>query len=422
MSDFKEIVSEIESATGHTLSSFSTHPVSGGSINDSYKLSSDNHDYFIKLNKTSLVDMFEAEASGLIEFEKLNCVRVPKVICYGIGDDHSFIAMEYIELGNLDRKAGKLLGEQLAEIHHQSQPFFGWHRDNTIGSTPQHNDREHNWQTFWQRQRLDQQLTFAKRNGFAGSLAQKGNELIDKLPDFFADYTPNPCLLHGDLWGGNAAADTDGNPVIFDPATYYGDRETDIAMTELFGGFGSDFYDAYQASFPLDHGYKIRKTLYNLYHILNHLNLFGGGYLGQAETMIDQLLAEVIADMSAKDRFMVDSAGTHAYHVGEQSDPRSRQTAKTRGVDLSQIRARKVAAADFEHFDHVLAMDSDNYHNLMAICPNEYQHKVELFLDYAENEKETDVPDPYYGGPNGFEHVFDLVEEASKGLYHSIMK
>ncbi len=129
-----------------------------------------------------------------------------------------------------------------------------------------------------------------------------------------------------------------------------------------------------------------------------------------------------IQDMGAANRFLVDSAGTHAYHVGEPSDHRSQQTARSRGVDLSKIRARKVALLDFEHFDHILAMDSQNYQNLLNICPTEHQHKVELFLDYAPEHSERDVPDPYYGGKNGFEHVFDLVEDASKGFYNSVIK
>jgi len=131
---------------------------------------------------------------------------------------------------------------------------------------------------------------------------------------------------------------------------------------------------------------------------------------------------KVIDDKGAKHRFDVDSAGTHAYHVGEQSDPRSRQTAKARGIDLSSIRARKVSSSDFEYFDHILAMDSDNYHGLLAQSPSEYHHKIALFLDYAPECAERDVPDPYYGGENGFEHVFDLVEEASNGFYHSVIK
>jgi len=130
---------------------------------------------------------------------------------------------------------------------------------------------------------------------------------------------------------------------------------------------------------------------------------------------------KVISDMGTTEHFLVDSAGTHAYHIGEPSDSRSQQTARGRGIDLSRIRARKVSSTDFEYFDHILAMDKDNYHILMSASPSEHQHKVSLFLEYATDSKEQDVPDPYYGGPNGFEHVFDLVEEASKGFYQSIM-
>lgn len=129
---------------------------------------------------------------------------------------------------------------------------------------------------------------------------------------------------------------------------------------------------------------------------------------------------KVIQDKGTVNHFIVDSAGTHAYHVGEPSDKRSQQMARSRGIDLSKIRARKVMQSDFEHFDHILAMDSDNYHILIAESPEQYQHKIKLFLDYAPERKEIDVPDPYYGGQNGFAHVFDLVEDASKGFYDSV--
>jgi fructosamine-3-kinase len=237
--------------------------------------------------------MFDAEAQGLREMAAINAVRVPEVICYGQADGHSYLVLEYIALGGLRGKASALLGQQLAKMHRATQPYFGWHIDNTIGSTPQINERSHDWLQFWQQQRLGQQLSFAANNGFGGRLQQRGEKLLADLPALLDGYEPQASLLHGDLWGGNAAADDRGNPVIFDPACYYGDRETDLAMTELFGGFGSDFFAAYQAEYPLDSGYQLRKTLYNLYHILNHLNLFGGGYLGQAESMIDRLLAEI---------------------------------------------------------------------------------------------------------------------------------
>ena len=165
--------------------------------------------------------------------------------------------------------------------------------ENTIGSTPQHNNRHDDWVEFWRQERLGRQLQFAAGNGYGGVLQSQGEKLLERFQGFFQDYQPQASLLHGDLWGGNAAADGRGNPVMFDPACYFGDRETDIAMTELFGGFGAEFYAAYQAEYPLDAGYKVRKTLYNLYHILNHLNLFGRAYLAQANNMIEGLLAEL---------------------------------------------------------------------------------------------------------------------------------
>lgn len=293
MTNLDAIVRDIEAATGDNLKNYRLSSVGGGGINTAYHLQTVEQSYFIKLNRPQLLAMFEAEARGLEEMRALNCVRIPQVICYGQADGHSYLALEYIEIGSLRGQASKLLGTQLAKLHQYPQAFYGWHIDNTIGSTPQHNDRQHDWLTFWQQQRLGKQLKFAAKNGFTGALQDKGQQLLENLHIFFDNYSPAPALLHGDLWGGNAAADPQGNPVIFDPACYYGDREADIAMTELFSGFGSDFYAAYQAQYPLDPGYKIRKTLYNLYHIINHLNVFGSGYLGQSENMIDQLLAEI---------------------------------------------------------------------------------------------------------------------------------
>jgi fructosamine-3-kinase len=136
-------------------------------------------------------------------------------------------------------------------------------------------------------------LALAGRNNAPAKMVDRGQHLLELLPALFSDYHPRPSLLHGDLWGGNWEADGDGSPVIFDPAVYFGDREADIAMTELFGGFDRRFYQAYESAWPLDPGYRIRKQLYNLYHILNHFNLFGGGYARQAEGMIESLLAQL---------------------------------------------------------------------------------------------------------------------------------
>ena len=181
------------------------------------------------------------------------------------------------------------LGEQLAQLHRTTKDRFGWHRDNTIGLTPQHNDWSDDWVAFYREHRLGFQLRLAAEHGFTGQLQEKGAQLLKRLPVYFDDHRPRPSLLHGDLWGGNWAS-CDGEPVIFDPAVYYGDPETDLAMTRLFGGFGTAFYEAYEANAPLADGHRERCDLYQLYHVLNHLNLFGSAYLGRAQDLIRKLL------------------------------------------------------------------------------------------------------------------------------------
>lgn len=287
------LIQHLQQVTGKDLQHHRLTSVGGGDINAAYQLQTEQLSWFIKLNRASLLPMFAAEAAGLQALDALQQLRIPKVVLYGEYDTQAYLILEYIQLRALRGDSNILLGQQLACLHQQPQDFFGWPIDNTIGSTPQHNDRHHDWPTFWQQQRLGKQLQFAADNGFTGRLQTQGLKLVAHVPDFFSTYQPQPALLHGDLWAGNAASDDQGNPVIFDPACYYGDRETDIAMTELFGGFGREFYTAYQNEYPLDSGYKTRKTLYNLYHILNHLNLFGSGYLSQANNMIEQLLSEL---------------------------------------------------------------------------------------------------------------------------------
>lgn len=293
MADLAAIITEIELATGDNCQPFDSHSIGGGCINSAYRLETPAGQFFVKVNRPQLSDMFAAEAQGLQEMAAIGAVKVPAVICYGRTVSDSFLVLEYINLGSLRGPATRLLGEQLAQLHAVAQPYFGWSMDNTIGSTPQPNERRDNWVDFYQQQRLAHQYDLAARRGFAGSLRKNGERLVEQVPAFFSDYSPQPSLLHGDLWGGNAGADDQGRPVIFDPACYYGDAEADLAMTELFGSYGNDFYAAYRNIRPIDSGYRVRKTLYNLYHILNHLNLFGGGYLGQAEAMTNQLLSEV---------------------------------------------------------------------------------------------------------------------------------
>lgn len=292
MPNWEAIGSHIGQALGEPFNAIQPRAIGGGCINSSYVLGDDNRQVFVKLNHKSLLGMFEAEAEGLTEIARSQSIKVPAPICCGTAGADAYLVLEYLTLGGGDTRSAEQLGKDLARMHLSTQARFGWHRDNTIGSTPQINEACDDWATFWQHHRLGYQLTLAIRNGAGGELQRRGDQLLDCIGDFFSSYQPLPSLLHGDLWSGNSAVTATGQPVIFDPAVYFGDRETDLAMTELFGGFPAVFYAAYQEAYPLDPGYATRKILYNLYHVLNHFNLFGGGYLRQALDMTNRLLSE----------------------------------------------------------------------------------------------------------------------------------
>lgn len=310
----------IRDATQRPFSARDATPVGGGSINEAYRMEgTDGSRYFLKLNDARHLPMFAAEAQGLNAIAATNALRVPQPVAHGSADAHSFLVLEHLELGS--RGDARLLGEQLAALHRctsdkaipspnkslaatsplpcrerervETSSRFGFSQDNFIGTTPQPNGWKDNWMDFWRERRLGFQLRLAAQNGCSGQLQTLGEKLLDALPAFFDGYAPQPALLHGDLWSGNHAFLADGTPVIFDTAPYYGDRECDLAMTELFGGYPADFYVAYRATYPLDAGYAVRRDLYNLYHILNHANLFGGGYARQAEGVVQRLLALV---------------------------------------------------------------------------------------------------------------------------------
>lgn len=291
MSLWQSIEESIYQATDEMFSIKSRDSISGGCINEAYRIVGSNKNYFVKINQASNLAMFEAEFKGLEEMAKTRSVRVPAPVVVGKVAGQAYFVMEYIAMGG--GSSTIKFGEQLALMHRSSQEKFGWSQDNTIGSTKQVNTLCADWVNFWAKYRLNYQLTLAASKGCGSRLISLGEELIERVPDFFSNYQPEVSLLHGDLWGGNFSTDTNGNPVIYDPATYFGDRETDIAMTELFGGFGQDFFQSYNATWSLDDGYQSRRDLYNVYHILNHFVLFGGGYAHQAERMISSLLAEV---------------------------------------------------------------------------------------------------------------------------------
>ncbi len=289
MINWDAIAAAIGSATQSRFQIAHAAPVSGGCINQALHIESrDGAHYFVKLNSADKLPMFEAEQAGLTAISATQTVRVPRPIIHGADGKHAFLVLEYLDLHSNGNE--RLLGEQLAALHRTSAPRFGFTQDNTLGDTPQQNSWASDWTTFWGEHRLSFQLGLAARNGYSGSLQILGRRLLEKLPELLDGHNPAPSLLHGDLWGGNHAYTNDNAPVLFDPAPYYGDREADLAMTELFGGFGSEFYAAYRAAWPLDARYATRKILYNLYHVLNHANLFGGGYVQQAESMMQRLL------------------------------------------------------------------------------------------------------------------------------------
>ena len=292
MSPSDGVVAAIAAAEG--LEAMGRRPrwqaIGGGSINAAGRLAMAGRDFFVKLNDDDGLDMFEAEAAALGELAACRDLRVPAVVTLGRVDGRAFLALEYIALRPLGPSAGRRLGQGLAALHGLTAGAHGWWRDNTIGLTSQSNRRTADWRAFWRDERLAPQLAMARERGGGARLERLGERLLEALPALFEGHRPAPSLLHGDLWSGNAAADPEGRPVVFDPASYYGDRETDLAMSELFGGFPPDFLAAYDAAWPVDSGYARRRPLYQLYHVLNHYNLFGGGYLSQACSLIELLL------------------------------------------------------------------------------------------------------------------------------------
>jgi len=286
---FASIADHISQTLGRRFTPTDVQPCSGGCINQTWMLQGGTERFFVKLNVPQRQWMFDAERDGLDALAACNALRVPRPLCCGKDDERSWLVLEYLEFGSLP-DWGRF-GEGLARQHRCTSAAFGWHRDNVIGATPQLNAPLASWPEFFRRHRLAPQFELASRNGHT-ALQDRGTRLLERLDAFFAGDPPLPSLLHGDLWSGNAGFLGAGEPVIYDPAVYYGDREADLAMTELFGGFPAEFGAAYRAAWPLDAGYALRRRLYNLYHLLNHLNLFGPDYLARCRSEIDWLLAQ----------------------------------------------------------------------------------------------------------------------------------
>lgn len=278
------------------------HPVGGGDINASFRLNTSGGSFFVKQNSAGKPDMFHAEAAGLACLASFNQLRCPEPLVCGEYEGTCYLVMTFLPLAGAPND--ELLGKQLASLHHESATThlpadarsprppastpFGLQHDNYIGLTPQANRPAKHWLNFWIEQRLEPQLRLAIDNGYS-AVARSQTRLEKNTETLLRDHQPLASAVHGDLWSGNKGVCEDGNPAIFDPALYFGDREVDIALSRLFGGFGPGFYHQYNATWPLDADYEQREPLYNLYHLLNHLNLFGPGYLAACVNTMEKI-------------------------------------------------------------------------------------------------------------------------------------
>jgi fructosamine-3-kinase len=266
--------------------------VAGGDINQAARVETAQGVYFVKWHPASQPDMFVCEAKGLALLAAADAARVPAVVGKGRVPDSkaAFLILEWIERGNgKSNHAAATLGRQLAEQHHTRHARYGLDHDNYIGRLPQPNAYADSWVGFYATQRLGAQRDLAAQNGrLPAGRARRLDRVIASLDRWIDDAACQPSLLHGDLWGGNWLVSAAGEPVLIDPAVYYGDREADLAMTHLFGGFPQTFYDAYEEIFPLAPGHAEREPLYRLYYLLCHLNLFGEGYGGSVDAILSR--------------------------------------------------------------------------------------------------------------------------------------
>jgi len=263
--------------------------LSGGCINHAFKVDTSAGAYFIKYNPNQNLSMFESEAQGLTIFKQSNCIDIPNVIGFGKASEFAYLILEFIDSSTPSREYWKDFGEKLAQMHQTTNTYFGLTHSNFIGSLPQFNRPTSSWISFFIEQRLEIQFQMAVDSGkISKSFIPKMNDVYRKLPDLIPEGKPS--LLHGDLWSGNVMVNKNGEVILIDPAVYYGNREVELAFTTLFGGFDQTFYDSYIDHFPLLPAFEDRIDLYNLYPLLVHVNLFGGGYVNSVIQIVNRYL------------------------------------------------------------------------------------------------------------------------------------
>lgn len=256
-------------------------PVGGGCIAQACRVETDQGEYFLKWGSFEVARTFPAEAVGLRALRRAeSSLLIPEVVAWGEAGSNrpGFLLMEWIEPGQPGSRFWEYFGEALAQLHQYWGPRYGFEQDNFIGRMPQENTWEEDWPTFFWQHRLQPQVRWARQRRRWERSWDRWLERLEARLSELLPANPPASILHGDLWSGNFMVTVDGRAALIDPAVYYGDRETDLAMTELFGGFDARFYAAYRAAWPLAPGYEERRALYNLYHLINHLNLFGSGY------------------------------------------------------------------------------------------------------------------------------------------------
>lgn len=289
------VTSQIVDQFGNQYEKLKLRRSGAGCINETWEAYGDGlQSLFVKVGRQEAETMYQREMEGLALLAQADKLRIPQAYQVAANEDCAILLMEFIPLQPLRLNSEIALGEGLAQLHSMTAERFGLAEDNFIGRSRQVNGFADDWWSFYCEKRLAVQLDMASSNGMRGELQERIKRIIDVVPQFFSDHQPQASLLHGDLWNGNVSADSGGMPVIYDPAVYYGDAETDIAMSQMFQRLGNAVYEEYYHQHPPKPGYEVRRNLYDLYHWMNHFNLFGVTYLGQVEHAVDAILYKII--------------------------------------------------------------------------------------------------------------------------------